>query len=303
LPTDPTSPHWYDAARFKTLIARNIAYAEDHGKTCQTVADFISEFRGLAGTAKRRDICNELGMTRWPLSDLDLSNGGDVGPLLEAMKIETTPLKPRDLGLIGEAHLRIAFADTTFDDASADMDTFRYKKAEVDVDGVPYLAEAAFAYCPGAKRHSLVTGVNWSVAVGHNPFRNIGAWQEDLGAVLTYQEAGPDEPIVFFLHLASPCLSFLDKGKSSVALPSEVSWFIRDIVEDVTNVWAKQRRREQRDASAAERRLERLRGQDRPMFIKDAAYSVMRDAYMRASADGELPADFVEKVLATGPSL
>jgi hypothetical protein len=36
---------------------------------------------------------------------------------------------------------------------------------------------------------------------------------------LSAQYAGSDEPVIVFVHLCTPRLQFLDKGKSSVALP------------------------------------------------------------------------------------
>jgi hypothetical protein len=57
LSRDPTSPHWYDQVRLGRLIAAHIAYAEDHEEACSTMREFVSEFRGLRGTAKERQIC------------------------------------------------------------------------------------------------------------------------------------------------------------------------------------------------------------------------------------------------------
>lgn len=45
-PCDPTSPHWYDAARLRRLMGAYIARDEDHGRDQRTVREFISEFRG-----------------------------------------------------------------------------------------------------------------------------------------------------------------------------------------------------------------------------------------------------------------
>lgn len=61
-------------------------------------------------------------------------------------------------------------------------------------------------------------------------------------------------------------------------------------VLDVTKDWAKQRKAEERHASAAANRSARLiRARDFYNF-KSAAYEVMRKAYMAASANGSLPA-------------
>ena len=96
----------------------------------------------------------------------------------------------------------------------------RYKRSEIECGGVPYLAEAAFGYCPeGADERRIITGVNWAVAIGCDPFRRLGDLGQSLGAILTKQRAGPSEPIITVLHLACPRIEYLDRGKSSVNLP------------------------------------------------------------------------------------
>jgi hypothetical protein len=64
---------------------------------------------------------------------------------------------------------------------------------------------------------------------------------------------------------------------------------IAGLVEGVTSKWAKQRKAEERHASARTRRLMVMR-RERPPSIKDAAFEVMEAAYMKASAGGKLPA-------------
>ena len=61
-------------------------------------------------------------------------------------------------------------------------------------------------------------------------------------------------------------------------------------VEGVTKKWAKQRKAEERQASARlNREIAMLR---RPhISIRDAAWGVMEAAYMKASANGTLPAN------------
>ena len=60
-------------------------------------------------------------------------------------------------------------------------------------------------------------------------------------------------------------------------------------VQGVTKKWAKQRKKEERVASA---RLNRRRAMTRVYRItaKDAAWEVMEEAYLKASANGTLPA-------------
>src|SRR6516162_8571682 len=62
-----------------------------------------------------------------------------------------------------------------------------------------------------------------------------------------------------------------------------------DGIKSVTKKWAKQRKREEREANARIRRREALTRAHR-VTIKDAAYEVMERAYLQASANGTLPA-------------
>ncbi len=60
-------------------------------------------------------------------------------------------------------------------------------------------------------------------------------------------------------------------------------------VQGVTKKWAKQRKREERDASA---RLNRQYVMMRRyhISIREAAWDIMEKAYLKASANGKLPA-------------
>jgi hypothetical protein len=54
------------------------------------------------------------------------------------------------------------------------QETFHYQRAEFEHGGLPYLAEVAFGYCPdGLDPRRIITGVNWSVAIGADPFRHL----------------------------------------------------------------------------------------------------------------------------------
>jgi hypothetical protein len=64
---------------------------------------------------------------------------------------------------------------------------------------------------------------------------------------------------------------------------------ITDLVASVTKDWSKQRKAEERHARSAMRRRDAL-VYSRRTTIKDAAYEVMRSAYLKASANGTLPA-------------
>src|SRR6202035_5482608 len=78
---------------------------------------------------------------------------------------------------------------------------------------------------------------------------------------------------------------------------------LKDSVLYVTKDWAKQRKAEERHASAeANRRARLVRASDYYNF-KSAAFEVMERAYMAASADGTLPASARQVMYQARPSV
>src|SRR5580704_12714769 len=65
---------------------------------------------------------------------------------------------------------------------------------------------------------------------------------------------------------------------------------LKNSVLDVTKDWAKQRKAEERQASALANRHARLIRRSDYYNFKSAAFEVMEQAYMAASAKGTLPA-------------
>jgi hypothetical protein len=57
------------------------------------------------------------------------------------------------------------------------------------------------------------------------------------------------------------------------------------LVEGVTAKWAKQRKAEERDAGARQRRYDRLIRFQRPVSLREAAWRVLPQAYAAASGD------------------
>jgi hypothetical protein len=121
-------------------------------------------------------------------------------------------------------------------------------------------------------------------------------------SILTEQRAGRDEPIGFFLHVANPRPTFLDKGKTIADLPVEVAEAVAAAIRSVTAIWCKQRKAEERHASAAERRMDAMT-RDKPITIIDAAFSVMAAAYMKASDNNTLPANARQVFYAARPDV
>jgi hypothetical protein len=71
-------------------------------------------------------------------------------------------------------------------------------------------------------------------------------------------------------------------------------------VQGVTKKWAKQRKREERDAAAAQNRRYMMT-RHRSTSIRDAAFAIMEHAYLKASANGRLPAHARQIMYAARP--
>ena len=116
--------------------------------------------------------------------------------------------------------------------------------------------------------------------------------------------AGANEPIAVFVHVACPRINFTDRGKAGAVLPHDASRAIIDAVETVTARWCKQRRAEDRHASARLRREAALASQrEVRMTVKDAARQVMKDAYDLVSGNGSLPANARQMMYKARPKI
>ena len=155
-------------------------------KSRQCEREFVSEFRGLAGTAKQKKVLQATGLGRASLSTLRNGDGLDAGlirSLLAAMRENSAPVKPEQLGIIGKAHLQRRFAA-----AGCEMQSFDYRRVVGCSDGLPWVIETAFGWCPEASYRRLDTGVNWTAALV-NPFRVLGRFGASLDTILSQQRA------------------------------------------------------------------------------------------------------------------
>lgn len=214
-PSDPTDPNWYSVEDFSRLIAAAVCHADQRGDDSPTVREFVSEFRGLSGSSKQKKTCEEAGLLRSRLAELIVDGAVDehaAGRLLLMMQLNARQVKARQLGVIGEEHLKACCLA-----AGGRESTFEYRKILHDVDGEkPLVVETCFAYCPDElQSRRIVTGVNWSPAI-KNPFRQLGGAGHSLDSLLASRYAGQSEPIVFVLHVSCPKVSYSDRGKSAV---------------------------------------------------------------------------------------
>lgn len=215
-PSEPTCPHWYKLKHLERLISACVAYDQDHD-TDRTVREFIATFRGITATAKQKAILEATGLGRAKLSELVTDRGLDkvkVESILNAMKSQSKPVKPRQLGVIGKDHFAARFKAM-----GAAMESFQYRKVEEVTDGVPWVAEVVFVWMGkrSINKRRIITGFNWSPGIT-NPFRELGRYGRSLDDLLREQRASADEPIVFVMHIVCPRVEFKDRGKSSVVI-------------------------------------------------------------------------------------
>jgi DNA topoisomerase VI subunit B len=215
-PCDPTSAHWYDQARLERYIAAHVARDQENGRE-RTVREFISELRGFSGSAKQKRVLDETGLAREQLASLfdigGVPRNDQIAALHAALRQHSKPVKPKNLGVIGRDHFR-----ARFENVGVEPESFKYSRAFGETEGLPWVVETAFGWCPSFKRRRIIVGVNWSVGLV-NPFRSFGRTGEGLESVLAAQRAGRDEPVVFILHFACPRAAYTDRGKSAVVLP------------------------------------------------------------------------------------
>jgi DNA topoisomerase VI subunit B len=213
-PSEPTSPHWYGAEHLERLIGAYLRHDADNGRQ-RTVRELVAEFRGLSATAKQKRVLESTGLARATLSALIKGNGfarPKIEKLLAAMQANSAPVKPDLLGSIGKEHFKRRLAGT-----GCEMETFEYRRVMEIENGIPWIIETAFAWCPQAKQRRLITGINWSPSI-INPFRELGDYSTSLDTMLARARADTDDPVILVIHLACPRVEYTDRGKSALVL-------------------------------------------------------------------------------------
>ena len=289
-PGDPTSPHWYTVEQLQTLIAAYVADERGGGRS-RTVREFVAEFRGLAGTAKQKAVTDATGFSGAFLRDL--VSDGDIdrdhaAALLAAMQREARPVSPTTLGVIGQEHFTKRLSSLS----CVDLETVRYAKRTGEAGDLPFVVEVVFCAYNERRDRELVIGLNWSPTL-NVPF---GLLQDWLGEAFVEQF----DPVMVIVHLACPRLEFVDRGKSRLALPDEISDALEGAIRNACKEWTKIKRTMKREQRATERETARLTRR-KQVTIKSAAYRVMPQAYAMASANGTLPANARQIMYAARP--
>jgi hypothetical protein len=236
-PNRPTSAHWYEVPHLERLIGAYVTHEKDNGEPSRLVSDFLAEFDGLTGSAKRKKVLDEAGLKRVRLAELiagDRLDGTRIAVMLAAMRRHTRLVAARLLGVIGEEHLKARLLAMGVKPKS-----FRYRRKTSDAKSkkspaaadekasfseVPWVLESAFGWLgeEAEDERRIYAGANWSAAIA-NPFRHFGGTGEGLETALADMRATANEPVVFVLHLAHPRVQYLDRGKSAITVEGGAS--------------------------------------------------------------------------------
>lgn len=252
MPNEPTSPHWYDCKSLAKLIFGyiNLAKKGDASKDL-TLREFVMTFKGLSGSQNAAAVCRALpSISR--LTDFE-ENQAAIATLFQEMQGIARPVKADALGLVGENHFRQRFKEWY------GVKRFWYQKVPIEIDNIPYFFEVALAetHKPGRFFH----GLNFSPSF-EDPFPDTRlAWEEIVaygaGSFLESAHAHPTSSsscrMAAAIHLTTPNLVVLDKGKTHVKIPDELAAKIAKALWLATKTLYKEEERRRKDAAKQER--------------------------------------------------
>jgi hypothetical protein len=109
------------------------------------------------------------------------------------------------------------------------------------------------------QRHSRAVPAKNLGVIGQDHLRArfvaAGAAEASFRYDRQFVTVGADEPVTIVIHMASPCVDYTDRGKSSLAIGAAGMVAVAEAIiagaESVTKEWARQRKAEERDSSEA----------------------------------------------------
>lgn len=283
----PGSVWWYSFEKFSSLIKSYLV--NDRGsKRETTLREFITLFDGLSSTGKQKKVTQDCDLKNALLTDL--MNGGElddakVRALFAAMRANAKPITAKRFGGVGK-----------FDGEYA------CRKIEIIEDDktLPCVVEAAFEVIEDGDRPTFSYGLNHAVIFDvPNSLVSDLLGESYLSADSKYE----DFSIRFTLHIHCPEFKFRDKGKQQMIIPSKMEVAISEVISKVCKKWKKKTGQLKRNEAVSQRQLENYIKSQKPKktSIKKLAYEVMERAYMKASNDGQLPANARQIMYAARP--
>jgi Histidine kinase-, DNA gyrase B-, and HSP90-like ATPase len=290
LPTNPTSPWWYDRQALAKLVFAHVGAARQGGRDLP-LREFVRTFKGLSATSKAKQVCTALpGITY--LSDLE-QDPGAVTALLEAMRACTSVPEPKTLGWrVDEAHYRQVL------DGCYGVKRWWFKRSAFTDDGIPWVVEVAIAETipnADAADGGVTYAVNYSPTFGDPLAQTRLSCPEFVvygaASFLARADAAPSHDRgasnrAAVVHLICPAVGFLDKGKSSLSIPPGVAEQAGKALWSATRELYRDARRRERDARA---KVRPVHTPSNRVTLKDAVFQVMPEAIAFVSDNGALP--------------
>ncbi|MDD2390718.1 MAG: ATP-binding protein [Desulfobacterales bacterium] len=288
LPTDKTSPHWYDQQALSRLIFSHISLSKKDGIDL-TLRDFVRQFQGLTSNVKAKKICQSLPEIN-RLNDFE-NDQDSIPVLLESMQLEAKPVSSKSLGVIGKEHFQTVF------ERLYGVKRYWYKKVSCIVDGSPYIFEVGVAETVNAC-DACFCGINFSPTF-EDPLSDTSIPCADLDGYAAYgiknffnsakvvSEPKYDRSYAKAVHLICPSLTFKDRGKTRVTIPSKVSVEISKALWTACRTISREAKQRERDAAKAQREQAR-RVQSKPIepSLVDVVRFCLCDAYNSGTNNG-----------------
>ncbi|MFQ6041081.1 MAG: ATP-binding protein [Candidatus Poribacteria bacterium] len=290
LPTDLTSPQWYTAKDFASLIYGLVNAGYDKG-----IRDFLSDFKNASSKTKQTEILSVFNGI-YNLSDL-IQRKELIPELLRRMQTSITPQKQTVLGLLGEDVFKTGIG------ARYSFEHFYYRKAEntfkIDEAEVPYILEMAVA--TGCERNNESThltvfvGINNSISYGNPFFTNeyfrystqrlsLQGW--GLNGFLSQLKVDSYDPVVIVIHLVCPRLEYKDKSKTQINIQPFLS-DLSKLAYLTCKKWFEYKKALER--ASVQRESRENRRQPEKISLRDAVFEVLPKASEIVSSGGKYP--------------
>jgi hypothetical protein len=242
LPTDPTSPWWYDDPSFAKLVFAHVG-AQAH----KPFRGFLSEFAGMSRTPKLKAVCDQFPNIK---TMGDFTDESDAPYLLSLMKAQTKAPSASTLGEVGEEHFRQRFGEWY------GISRLWYKKVAVNARA-SFVVEVALAEVQSPAH--FFYGINFSPTfedpLAGTCFSVFHEYHQGLKPLLGFLHVrnGHGRHYAVAFHLISPVLEFLDKGKTRLKPTNEMVRATEKAVKAVCKEVYQEGKRRERDAARQER--------------------------------------------------
>ena len=265
-PNEPTSAHWYGSGDFNKLV-----YLQAQQNDIE-LGKFVRQFRGLSSTGKAKVITSQLKNFRL-VSDI-YKDSTAIESMRLAMQNESKPVTAKALGAVGEAMLL----------KRLNVKRHWYKQVTGMLNNIPCVFEILIAET-GNQKGGYYFGVNHSPTFGDYLRRSYIEAGELSGSGIhgVLGEFIDEDNYIVIAHLIQIGLPFLDRGKSSLSIPSAMADDIAGAVWSAAKVLFKEYKAWQKDAAKQNRIDEARHKEVKPCTIIKAVFTVMEDAIQAAT--------------------